>query len=578
MVETKKKIMFLIFGIILISFACAKIPHVIIDSDFNLDKNTTGYFIYNDTYTIYFNDTQLYRHENSTYLNLSGTNANQNITIGFYDMTANKFYGLFNILIDSFVEPFSSNFIYFNGTTLGFNVTHRNRELNSTYLNLSGTNANQDLNLTPYTILMVDNHGNILDLEKTAHEHLHMTDDSMVHNTNLTITASGGVVTATIKNKQYPTHNIGYYVDHVNYRLIRTTSSVNATLTEGTWVSPQTNYLYVDSDQQLKASITMPTGEYAWAGIVEVANCTGSNVHYYAVQDEIPTMYELIKNNYMRAWYDNPIYENGIDITIDLTVGSFATTAGNLRFALTSVPFEARNTSLGTKFVYVDDPDGAYTLYDDLTGINKYQDGGSIGINKYFKFMVYGLVEDNGNDYYYITVQNEPTTECTSISCAESDATHKMNYQFSDRFKRTGFRIAEVVLQHKAGGNVPQIQSNGLLYRQLLDQNLVVFGGTSAVALGLDEVLENNPNTDNNIISTANITADWFKGKINISDLQDFLYNYNQSLSTAEMWNDTWSSTYNSTYATQYNLSDSNYCSYIRWDSSGKMIIVSKKC
>ena len=201
-----------------------------------------------------------------------------------------------------------------------------------------------------------------------------------------------------------------------------------------------------------------------------------------------------------------------------LLAGLISTTNGTLRFAITSVPYGARNVSNSTEYIWVSDPTSAYSIHETLDSITTYQDGGAIGNTKYFNVVIYGLVEDeiNGQTYYF-NVQDEPALEYNSVSQAETDVGGKTNYQCPTRFARTCFPIARVVLKRNTGASTNEIQtlSSGLNYIQLLDQNLIIFGGTSAVALGLDEVVENNPNTDNNIISTANITAQWFLGIYN---------------------------------------------------------------
>lgn len=66
---------------------------------------------------------------NASYLNLSGTNANQNINVGIYNITAGWFKGLFNWIIGA--NP-SQRYLAFNGSTLDFNET----ALNNTIINL----------------------------------------------------------------------------------------------------------------------------------------------------------------------------------------------------------------------------------------------------------------------------------------------------------------------------------------------------------------------------------------------------------------------------------------------------------
>ena len=347
-------------------------------------------------------------------------------------------------------------------------------------LNLSenakvGGNITADyLNATDY--YTYDDHVGEISLKEIGHDVIIMNDDILIHNTNLSITAVGGVITATVRNVDDIGGNIDYIVNKTKYSIADVSS---VTLTAGTWVNPTTNYLWVDTDEALESSTVAPTGEFAWVGIVEVANVTGAVVNYYAVQDEIPTLYELVKQNYERAWYDNVLYESGIAITF--TGEEMSTTSGNLRFALTTVPFKVRDTTGTTKFIWINDPDGAYSIHDDLDAIAKYQSGEAIVINKYFNVVIFGLVEDESNDYYYVSVQDKPTSECTSVSCAESDTTHKTNYNFPTGYERTGFRIARIVLKHTAGDNTIQTLSNGLNYIQLLDETQIIFGGSSSM-------------------------------------------------------------------------------------------------
>jgi len=367
---------------------------------------------------------------------------------------------------------------------------------------IDGTTYGQDFNGTEFQTL--SEHGKTIQLSRIGGTVIHLTDNTLLHRTNLTITSEGGIVNATIGyiNQEYDGFDIEYVVNETIYE-IPDKSSVQ--LTKGTWVSPQTNYIYVDKDEILKASTTFPSGEISWAGIAEIANATGDKVHYYAVQDTIPSAPQFMENTYLRAWYDNPLYESGIDIDFDES--NISTTDGNMRFAIDRVSYSARNVSSGTQYIWISDPVSAYSIHNTLDSVSTYQDGGAIGNNKYFNVVIFGLVEDENNEKkYYINVQDEPSTEYNSVSNAESDLEQKTNYQCPTAYARTCFRIAKVVLKRNTGAGTNEIQTlaNGLTYRQLLDEDLVVLGGTSGVALGLDEVLTNNPNTNKDIISTGN--------------------------------------------------------------------------
>lgn len=84
---------------------------------------------------------------NIQYLNLSGTNANQNINVGIYNITSNWFKGLFNWIVGA--NP-SARYLTFNGSTLDFSESNLNSTIdnrvsrnntnthNQTYDNLLG--------------------------------------------------------------------------------------------------------------------------------------------------------------------------------------------------------------------------------------------------------------------------------------------------------------------------------------------------------------------------------------------------------------------------------------------------------
>jgi len=78
------------------------------------------------------------------YLNLSGTNANQNIDVGIYNLTANRFKGLFNWTINAV----SSVWLQFNGNELTLNDSQINFTGDQRYVNIDGDNMTGTLNMT----------------------------------------------------------------------------------------------------------------------------------------------------------------------------------------------------------------------------------------------------------------------------------------------------------------------------------------------------------------------------------------------------------------------------------------------
>ena len=364
-------------------------------------------------------------------------------------------------------------------------------------------------------VFVYDEHNHDIRLTRLGHSMLRIEDNAIIENTNLTITASSGTAYATLLNEDYPGSYINYIVNNSWYRI---PDAQSVALTAGTWTSPQKNYIYLDEDETLKASTSYPTGEFAWAGIINVHNVTGDYVSYTAAQDKVPSGYELIKRSYETDWYAGVIYQSGIDITH--TGEDLATTAGKLRFGSTEVDFKARDTTAGAKFVWVNDPDGAYSVHNSLDTINKYETGETIGNNKYFNVIIWGSVEDEHNDFYYINVQDKPTSEYSTLSTAEADIRKKTDYDIPSPFERTGFLISRVVLKHiGTDNNEIQTLSIGSNYYDLRNANKIAWGGSGATSIGLDGVLQNSPFAYRDINSTANINASTFYGHaVNITN------------------------------------------------------------
>src|SRR3989344_2701233 len=81
------------------------------------------------------------RESDKRYLNLSGSNANSNINIGIFNLTANRIFGVqWTDITNKFIETVSSIYLFMDGTTLKFNDTKLNSTIDNRASGFNETN------------------------------------------------------------------------------------------------------------------------------------------------------------------------------------------------------------------------------------------------------------------------------------------------------------------------------------------------------------------------------------------------------------------------------------------------------
>lgn len=386
-----------------------------------------------------------------------------------------------------------------------------------TYTNCSGNlSCSSTLWYKGEDLSVYDEHGNLVTLTRVGHNLLYIQDDTPSHQHNCTLSISSGVVTVEVYNLDHAGQVLNYVSNKTWFEL---SNGASATLTTGTYTNPTTNWVYSDENEIVEVSTgAMPTGEKVIWCMINLGNATDNNVVVWDINDNIVSDYEALKDSAIRDWYSRNIWQSGIVQTF--TGEELATTSGVVRFGIRAVDYRAKDTTSDTKFIWVNDPDGAFSVHNDLDTINKYETGETIGNNKYFNIMVFGLVNDEHNDYYYITIQDKPTVEYNKLQDAEVDKHRTTDYRLPSPLERAGFRIARIILVHN-GNNDNSIQTltTGANYMDLRDIFIITLGGVGSSAITLDNVLDNDPNTDKNINTTGNITGSILFGNVSCTNI-----------------------------------------------------------
>jgi len=171
-------------------------------------------------------------------------------------------------------------------------------------------------------------------------------------------------------------------------------------------------------------------------------------------------------------------YKSGITLTTDDTGGIIDLTAGGgVVYQLHPNTWESRQISVDGIYVANASGTGTLTVYQkltDLASVAEFQDGTSIGNNKYFSVTVWGSMnssDQNGNQskLYF----NLPTGQYLSIDNVISDANNYDVRTVPDEFSTTAFLICRLTMQRKSSGNI--FVGNGVY--SLLGQSLGSQGG-----------------------------------------------------------------------------------------------------
>ena len=117
----------------------------------------------------------------------------------------------------------------------------------------------------------------------------------------------------------------------------------------------------------------------------------------------------------------------------------------------TFAALDSDTAGAGDPILVVNDPDAAYAMINSLNEITKHSDGDAIGVNKYVKFVLWGVINKSGE--VHPMMLNLPSEEYNSANGAAIDVNGYSNFTIPAEFNlesSTGFLIAAFVCKHTA--------------------------------------------------------------------------------------------------------------------------------
>lgn len=526
------------------------------------------------------NNTKLGINEaNLTYLNLSGTNANQDINISPFNLelinvlvhgnitqnnyTIMAFSGNDLIGADVFTISFFEDGAYFphfilqpggpgqgNVIARSFIIADDNHSILGTtnqtdcetWTNSVGTTLEIDCNTTSAdnplgsgadllllgdfqgvgTIKLRDDDGEYHDFNREL-----QLRDEMFRN----VTISG--INGTLVNDNLTVRTLdgkGIVVNIDTTENILSSANDSILLTSGTNLTPITNQIFYITpgspvlkkgttlDQTVPSVALFIMGEnYTYASLI--GGTTGNN---------------FIRGVYNRFLDQGPLYQSGFDINATSTELNFST--GTMKVLLDGIDI-IENHSTTDLFIEIISND-SFIQRSGLDGINEYGTGEAIGNNRYFNLVCGIVVTHDFTGRMYCVTEDMPSSEHVTALEAEMEQ-EQVNFFPSDTIVQKGYiPIARVVLQRAGGVNTIQTLSTGNLFFDLRGTSLGIGGSPPTPGItshpdlsNLDAASSGHTGfifADGSIPLTANwnagefnLTIDWFFGKINYSDVQN---------------------------------------------------------
>ena len=291
------------------------------------------------------------------------------------------------------------------------------------------------------------------------------------------LTTSGGNV--FFETEKLSGGDIEYIFDEIEYDLDCTTGAgtggrAQAQLTEGTSTTIARNYVYVELDTgvaTLKASTSLPSGEFAWMAIVGILTDTqvdadGALVYQRftetlkhdetAGRDRGALSYQREKLRWLGAQYLNGVAQT---LTITANGGSadnvVLTTALGKIFQLHRQDWPAYD--LSTDGIWVANAlsgSGGLEPYDKVTDLNALLEtsaGVVIGNNKRFSLVIWGSINFSTGDCKMFV--NLPTDTYVKDDQAIADRDNTAVTTIPEEFQTTGFLIARIPLKYQTASS-----------------------------------------------------------------------------------------------------------------------------
>ncbi|KKN62124.1 hypothetical protein LCGC14_0515000 [marine sediment metagenome] len=176
----------------------------------------------------------------------------------------------------------------------------------------------------------------------------------------------------------------------------------------------------------------------------------------------------------MSSTYDNARHQvrqllsvgDALGFDFNVTTDMINISTGTINFLLSSIDI-INNHSTSDLYVHVHS-DGSFDQHLTLNACSNYNDGSSIGNNKFYSAVFGMAVTHDGAGVMYVVTQDRPSNEYIKAIDAEVDIENTVNFFPSDDLVSLVYiPIIRVVIRRSGGVNTIQTLSNGLLFDDL---------------------------------------------------------------------------------------------------------------
>ena len=360
--------------------------------------------------------------------------------------------------------------------------------------------------------------------------------DEMTHNTTLTgLNGSLNLADLNLTIETLDGNTIVVNIDKTNNILGFNKDSI--ILTGGTNSSPVFNQVFYTTQGNPVLNKIATLSE----AVPGVASYLIGDSFVYASIVGATTGEEFIKGVYNRFLDDGAIYKSGFDINV--TSDALNISSGTMKILLKTLVLTGSQSTTNLS-IEINSAGDFVQHMNDLDGYDTYATGESISTNKYFN-LVCGIVFTNDmQGRLFCVVQDNPSTEHTGVTQAETDETHVNFFPANSIVQKAYIPIVRIIVQSTPSGNVIKELDNTEMFIDLRGQAIGTGGSppTFGDNLGNHIMTEDLVGSGFNINITGNITGD----KLFINDWTNL----------TDQFNLTWTSTFNSTYDGIINWTD----------------------
>jgi hypothetical protein len=278
-----------------------------------------------------------------------------------------------------------------------------------------------------------------------------------------------GVIYAEVVNEQIPTRTLPVIFDGIRYNLDTLTGSgtggaARVALISGADAnSPQTNFLILRETLgviTLEIETDVPTGDFAWVGIVEALDATTTAAdgifNWQRFNNAVDNGSGNGYNNYMseRLRREGAKYVKGVDptVTIDTVPSPDSVKVSTTSGQVTQLHMQVFDVQDGNTYYVVNHPTEPWKKITDLNEIDVIADGASIANNDRVGLNIFGTQNSSGGvDKLLVTLPNGVYgNDGQAINDFNNFAITTMPSEKGQRL--TAFRICRVVLKYTTAG------------------------------------------------------------------------------------------------------------------------------